>query len=106
GNGNARDEVLDLVILESSGRGANDQAAQAFRTPRRIIERGEAAAGDADQMEFIEREMIRERIEIAGDTPRLRTGNRIGQALAPTPAIERDDPVAGLCKADDLRFPD
>ena len=85
---------------------ADDQAADFFRAPRRIIERDEAAAGDAEQVEFSELEMIGERIEIAGDAAGLRAGRRIGHALAPTLAIEGDDAVAGGGKSGDLRLPD
>ena len=68
-----------------------------FGTPRRVIERGEAAAGDAEQMEFAEFQIIDEAVEIAGDAARLRSG-RIGRAAAPAAPVEGDDAVAGLAK--------
>src|SRR4029077_19885302 len=80
GDGDAGDEIGDRLVLEAAGRGADDQAADSFRTPGRVIERDEAAAGDAEQMEFVELEMIGERVEIAGDAARLRAGRRIGHA--------------------------
>jgi hypothetical protein len=63
-------------------------------SPRRIIERNEAAARYSHQVELVEPEMIRERIEIPGNAAGLRAGRRIGQALAPVAAIEGDDTIA------------
>ena len=106
GDGDAGDEIGDLLVLEAAGRAADDQAAHLFRTPRRVIERDEAAAGNAEQVEFFELEMIGERIEIAGDAAGLRAGCRIGHALAPALAIEGDDAVAGRGEGGNLRLPD
>src|SRR4029077_20599938 len=95
GDSDAGDEIGDRLVLEAAGRGADDQAADSFRAPRRVIERDEAAAGDAEQVELVELEMIGERVEIAGDTARPRAGRRIGHAPAPAFAVEGDDAVAG-----------
>ena len=105
-DGDAGDEIGDLLVLEASGEAADDQAADFFRAPRRVIERDEAAAGDAEQVELVELEMIGERIEIAGDAAGLRAGCRIGHALAPALAIEGDDAVAGRGEGGNLRLPD
>src|ERR1700730_8141332 len=105
GDGDAGDEIGDLFIIEASRRSAYDQAADTFRAPRRIIERDETAAGDAEQVEFFELEMIGERIKIAGDAARLRARCGIGQALAPALAIEGDDAVAGRGEGGDLLLP-
>ena len=85
---------------------ADDQAADFFRTPRRVIERDEAAAGNAEQVKLVELEMIGQRIEIAGDAAGLRAGRRIGHAFAPALAIEGDDAVTGRGEGGDLRLPD
>ena len=106
GDGDAGDEIGDLLVLEAAGRAADDQAAQLFRAPRRIIERHEAAAGNAEQVEFFELEIFDERIEIVGNADRLRAGCRIGHALAPALAIEGDDAVAGRGEGGNLRLPD
>jgi hypothetical protein len=45
-------------------------------------------------VELVEREMVRKRIEIRGNAAGLRAGRRIGQALAPSAAIEGDDTIA------------
>ena len=71
------------------------EAPNAFRMPGGIIQRGEAAAGDAEQVEFLELEMIRQHGEIAGNTARLLAGGCDSSALAPAPAIEGDDAIAG-----------
>ena len=62
--------------------------------PRRIIQRREAATGDAEQVKRIELQIIGESVQIVGDAARLWPGRRIGHALAPAPAVEGDDAVA------------
>src|SRR3984957_20947265 len=83
GDGDAGDEIGDLLVLEAAGAAADDQAAQLLRTPRRVVERHEAAAGNAEQVELVELEMIAERIKIAGDAAGPRAGRRLGYALSP-----------------------
>src|SRR5579871_454348 len=105
-NGDAGDELRDLPVLDGAGRAADDEAAQPLRLPGRVVERREAAAGDAKQMEFVELQMLDQRMQIRGDRARLRSERRIGRALAPAAPIERDDAIAGEDKARDLRLPD
>ena len=76
-----------------------------FGMPRRIVERGETAAGDAEQMEFFELEMIDQSVEIGGDAAGLRPG-RIGRAPAPPAPVKGDDAIAGFRERCDLRRPD
>ena len=45
-----RDEVGDLLVLDIAGAPADDKAADIFGTPRRVVERREAAAGNAEQI--------------------------------------------------------
>ena len=49
--------------------------------PGRIVQRNEATASDAKQMKFVELEMIRECMQIAGDAAGFGAGCRIGYAL-------------------------
>src|ERR1700722_16991287 len=106
GDGDAGDEIDDLLALKTPGRAADDQAAQLLRTPRRVVERHEAAAGNAEQVEFVELEMSTKRIEIAGDAAGPRAGRWIGHALAPALAIEGDDAIPGRSEGGNLRLPD
>ena len=105
GNSDPFDEIGDFLIRDRSGAGADDEATQSLRPPGRIIECGETAASDADQMKPIEREMIDQCVEIAGDAAGLRTGGRIGRAVSPTAPIEGNDAVSGPRKSDDLLLP-
>ena len=73
GNGNARDEIRDVLVGDSSCACPNDQAAKPLRTPRRIIQGSETTASDANQVKFVEREMIDQCVEIAGNASRLFT---------------------------------
>src|SRR5579871_5820207 len=74
--------------------------------PCGVVECDKATAGDAEQMKFVELEIIRERIEVARNASGLRPCCGIGRALAPAAAIERDDAISGLRKARDLIGPD
>src|SRR5271169_6983220 len=69
-DGDAPEEVGDFFIRNGAGRAADDETAQPLRPPRGVVERDEAAAGDAEQMESFELEMSHERLEIAGNTAR------------------------------------
>ena len=73
GNGNARDEICDFLVGDSSCACPNDQATKPLRTPRRIIQSSETTAGDANQVKSVEREMIDQCVEIAGNASRLLT---------------------------------
>ena len=94
------------LSCEAAGRSADDQAAQLLRPPRRVVERHEAAAGNAKQVELVELEIFDERIEIVGNADRLRAGCGVGHAPAPALAIESDDAVAGRGEGGNLRLPD
>src|SRR5579862_5967874 len=106
GDGNAGEEIGDLLVLDGAGRAADDEAAQTLRLPCRIIERGETAARDAEQMESIEPEMIDEGVKVGGDARRFGARRPVGHALAPAATVEGDDPEAGLREGGDLAFPD
>ena len=54
----------------------------------------EASARYSHQVELVEPEMVRERIDIRGNAAGLRASRRIGQAFAPAAAIEGDDTIA------------
>jgi len=57
-------------------------------------------------MKFFELQMIGERIEVAGDAAGRRAACRIGHALAPPLAVERDDAITRRSEGRDLRLPD
>ena len=94
-NFDARDKIGEFFVLYFAGAAADDEVPDAFRMPRGIIQRGKAAAGDAEQVEFFELEVVRQHREIAGNTAGLLAGACDGGALAPAPAIESDDAIAG-----------
>ena len=72
------DDVLDLFVADRSSAGPDNKAGQSLRVRRRVVERDEAAAGDADEVESREPEMIRERVQIVRRMPGLWSGCRIG----------------------------
>ena len=105
GNLDPRDDVLDLLVADRAGACGDDEARQPFGVPRRVIERDESAASDANQMESTERQEIGERMKIVRRVSRLRTGRGIGLAAAPAAPVERDHAIPGLRKCRDLRLP-
>src|SRR6185369_1465650 len=99
------DDVLYFFVADRSGACRNDEARQSFGVSSRVVESDEPATGNADQVESAERQEIRERMQIAGRMPRLRTGCWIGLAATPPAPIESDHAVASLAERVDLRFP-
>src|ERR1051326_3177584 len=73
-NGDAGDELGDLLVLDGAGRAADDQAAHALRMPGRVIEHRKAAARNTEQMKFVEFQMLDQRMQLLGGRARLRSG--------------------------------
>src|SRR5687767_14239838 len=71
GNLDPRDDLLNLLVADRSRARADDQAGQPLWMPGRVVERHEAAAGDAHQVKSIERQEPGERMQIVGDMPGL-----------------------------------
>src|SRR5262249_45326751 len=105
GNFDPRREISHVFLCKLPGACCDDQTAQAFRPPSRVVDRNKTAARDAHQVKFVELEMIRECIEVARDAAGLHAGRRISPALAPASAIEGDATIALPRKGQCRRFP-
>ena len=105
GNFDPRGDIPHLLFRELSGAPRYHEAPQPFRTPRGIIERNEPAACHSYQVELVEVEIARERIEICGHAAGLWPGRGIGQAFAPAAAVKGDDAIAFSRESDCLGVP-
>src|SRR5215472_13191278 len=73
-NGDASDELGDLLILDRAGAAADDEAAHPLGMPSRVIEHRKPAAGNAEQMKFFKLQVLDQRMQVLGDRARLRPG--------------------------------
>jgi hypothetical protein len=73
--------------------------------PGGIVEGDEPAAGDADEIKFVQFQVGRERIEIAGDGAGLLARRRVWNAAAPPASVEGDDAVPCGAQSGHLAVP-
>ena len=101
----ALDHLLDGAVGHRAGAGPDDQAQEAITPPRRVVERHEPAARNADEVELPKSQERRERLQVVGHRAGLRTRHRVRRALAPAAPVERDRTIAGPGERRHLRRP-
>ena len=101
----ALDHFLDRAVGHRAGAGPDDKAQQAVTPPRRVVERHEPAARNADEVELPKSQERRQRLQVVGHRAGLRTRRRVRRALAPSAPVERDSTIAGPAERRHLRRP-